>query len=292
MSYDPSHSSRFVDYTQPSTSRAYRPSSVSSYEYSPPQKPPRRERSHGHRSRDSSDDRYEGRQVYTNPALEYDPTDPAPSDRAESEFTVRNEAMVGPSWEGEDDHRAVSRTASEIYAATRFPRPPRSDVSHYSYRSGPARSDIVSVKTKTTRDGKLVMETMTAPHPCCPNTKSVCCLMILLNLALLLICLGFIVVLQLSEPAYVWYVGIAMLIVGFLVLFGSMIYCIVVCRETEHLRAPPGEYYWTNHWTKTVNFPELHYSNTQYKPTEYKGSEFSFKTEPSRTTAATSQTRY
>lgn len=88
------------------------------------------------------------------------------------------------------------------------------------------------------------------------------------------------------------YVGIAMLIVGFLVLFGSMIYCIVVCRETEHLRAPPGEYYWTNHWTKTVNFPELHYSNTQYKPAEYKGSEFSFKTEPSRTTAATSQTRY
>lgn len=83
-----------------------------------------------------------------------------------------------------------------------------------------------------------------------------------------------------------------MLIVGFLVLFGSMIYCIVVCKETEHLRAPPGELYWTNHWTKTVKLPELHYSNTQYKPADYKGSEFSFKTEPSRTTIATSQTRY
>ena len=64
--------SRYVDYTQPGpSSRVYRPSSVSSYEYyPPPEKPPRREkhsRSRGNsrdrsrsrsRSRDSSRERY------------------------------------------------------------------------------------------------------------------------------------------------------------------------------------------------------------------------------------------
>lgn len=78
--------------------------------------------------------------------------------------------------------------------------------SQYTYRTSGSRSDKVKVKTKTTRSGKLVMETMTAPHPCCPNTKSVCCLMVLLNLGLLLITLGFVVVLQLYDPAFVWLV--------------------------------------------------------------------------------------
>ena len=86
------------------------------------------------------------------------------------------------------------------------------------------------------------------------------------------------------------YVGLSMLIFGFLVLFGSMIYCVYVCREVERIRPPPGELYWTNHWTKSVNFPEIHYSNTQYKPSDYKGSEFSFKTEPSHTSRGTTNT--
>ena len=46
----------------------------------------------------------------------------APSDRAESEFTVRNETHRSPALE-EEERRAASRAASEIYASTRFPRP-------------------------------------------------------------------------------------------------------------------------------------------------------------------------
>ncbi|XP_045132010.1 uncharacterized protein LOC123516568 isoform X2 [Portunus trituberculatus] len=275
-------SSRYVDYTQPGPSGYRAPPSVSSYEYSPPQRPPRRDRSRS-RSRDrehSSRSGYSSREVYYNPGLE---DDRAPSDRAESEFTVRNEAVINPQLE--EERRAASRAASEIYASTRLPRPQSEISSQYTYPT----SDKVSVKTKTTRGGKLVMETMTAPHPCCPNTRSVCCLMVLLNLGLLLITLGFVVVLQLYNPAFVWYIGLCMLIFGFMVLFGSLIYCVFVCREVEKMRPPPGELYWTNHWTKTLNMPEIHYTNTQYKPSDYKGSEYSFKTDPSRTTATNSQ---
>ncbi|CAL4121233.1 unnamed protein product, partial [Meganyctiphanes norvegica] len=321
--------SRYVDYTASGANRGYPAPSVSSYEYQPePERPPRRDRrsssredrpresrsrdsrsreretrsmdrhSRGHRSRDhsrdSSRDRYTNgqvgsREVYYNPGLE---VERAPSDRAESEFTVRNEVANGWISDGDEDRRAASRAASEIYATTRMGQRPRSEISQYSYRSyrtGGGQSDVVSVKTKTTRGGKLVMETMVAPHPCCPNTKSVCCLMILLNLALLLITLGFVVVLQLYDPAFVWYIGLSMLIFGFLTLFGSLIYCIAVCRDIEKKRPPPGELYWTNHWAKQINFPEIHYTNTQYKPSDYKGSEYSFKTQPSRTTADTSQ---
>lgn len=317
-------SSRYVDYTAPGPSReAYPTPSVSSYEYQP-ERPARKERrsssrdrdsrsreregrsmdrhSRGHRSRDhsrdSSRDRYNngrvegGREVYYNTGLE---VERAPSDRAESEFTVRNEAVVANGWISDEDPRAASRAASEIYATTRMGQRPRSEISQYSYRTyrtGGAHSDVVSVKTKTTRGGKLVMETMVAPHPCCPNTKGVCCLMILLNLALLLITLGFVVVLQLYEPPFVWYIGMSMLIFGFLTLFGSLIYCVTVCRDIERKRPPPGELYWTNHWTKQMNFPEIHYTNTQYKPSDYKGSEYSFKTQPSRTTNDTSTVRY
>ena len=65
-------------------------------------------------------------------------------------------------------------------------------------------STATTVKTKTSRVGKMEIETMTAPHPFCPNTKGMCCLMVLLNLGLLLVTLGFIVVLQLRDPAFVW----------------------------------------------------------------------------------------
>lgn len=58
-------------------------------------------------------------QVYYNPGIE---EDRAPSDRAESEFTVRNEAVINPQLD-EEERRAASRAASEIYASTRMPRP-------------------------------------------------------------------------------------------------------------------------------------------------------------------------
>ena len=41
----------------------------------------------------------------------------------------------------------------------------------------------------------------------CPNTRSCCCLMLLFNLGLLLICLGFVIVLQLNDPPFVWLVN-------------------------------------------------------------------------------------
>jgi hypothetical protein len=37
--------------------------------------------------------------------------------------------------------------------------------------------------------------------------QGVCCLMILTNLSLILICIGFIIVLQLSDPPVIWQVS-------------------------------------------------------------------------------------
>lgn len=45
---------------------------------------------------------------------------------------------------------------------------------------------------------------MSAPNPFCPNVKGVCCLMLLLNLGLILVTLGFVIVVQFYEPVYVW----------------------------------------------------------------------------------------
>jgi predicted transporter len=48
---------------------------------------------------------------------------------------------------------------------------------------------------------------MAAPNPFCPNTKGICCLMLLINLGLILVTLGFVVVIQFFEPVFVWYVS-------------------------------------------------------------------------------------
>ncbi|XP_047738539.1 serine/threonine-protein kinase fray2 isoform X2 [Hyalella azteca] len=182
------------------------------------------ERRHRSRSRELLADNYPN-QVYLHPGTA---GGRGGSDRGDSDYVVRHDTHGGGRVWDDEERRAASRAASEIYASTRFPRP-QSQMSQYTYRSGRHGSDVVSVKTKTTANGKLVMETMTAPHPCCPNTRSCCCLMVLLNLGLLLITLGFVVVLQLYDPPFVWYVGLSMLIFGFLVLFGSLIYCVFVC---------------------------------------------------------------
>ncbi|QQP55884.1 Uncharacterized protein FKW44_000354 [Caligus rogercresseyi] len=50
----------------------------------------------------------------------------------------------------------------------------------------------------------VIVETMSAPNPFCPNTKGVCCLMLLVNLGIILVAIGFIIVLQLREPDIVW----------------------------------------------------------------------------------------
>lgn len=48
------------------------------------------------------------------------------------------------------------------------------------------------------------VEAMSAPNPFCPNIKGMCCLMLLLNLGLILITLGFVIVIQFFEPLFVW----------------------------------------------------------------------------------------
>lgn len=76
--------------------------------------------------------------------------------------------------------------------------------SHYSYRSGVAPSTASTVKTKTSKRGGVTVETMAAPNPFCPNIKGMCCLMLLLNLGIILVTLGFVIVIQFFQPVYVW----------------------------------------------------------------------------------------
>lgn len=121
-------------------------------------------------------------------------------------------------------------------------------------------SGMSTVKSKNTMKAGLAVETMSAPNPFCPNTKGVCCLMVLTNLSLILICIGFIIVLQLTDPPVVWNIGIVILVAGILSLFVTLIYCMCICQETTTNRAgqpPPGELYWTHHWQKNFTIPEL-----------------------------------
>jgi len=140
--------------------------------------------------------------------------------------------------------------ASEIYAEAHRP-PARSELSHYAPSHHTHKSAVSdgTVKTKTSRHGNLMVETMAAPHPCCPNTKGVCCLMLLLNLAILLIALGFVIILQLFNPPFVWFIGLALLIGGFCALIFCLVYCVWVCKDA-HRANDNGELYWTHHWQK------------------------------------------
>lgn len=125
-----------------------------------------------------------------------------------------------------------------------------------------------TLKSKNTMKAGLAVETMSAPNPFCPDTKGVCCLMVLTNLALILICIGFIIVLQLTDPPVIWNIGIVILVFGFITLFITLIYCMCICQETNtrrHGQPPPGELYWTHHWQKNFTIPELGASRTNDK---------------------------
>ena len=65
-------------------------------------------------------------------------------------------------------------------------------------------SPSIASTTKSKTKAGVVIETMSAPNPFCPNTKGLCCLLVLINLGLILVTLGFSIVLQLFEPAFVW----------------------------------------------------------------------------------------
>ncbi|KAL1129003.1 hypothetical protein AAG570_013535 [Ranatra chinensis] len=152
------------------------------------------------------------------------------------------------------------RAPSEYSRGSRYSRHSRAP-SHYSYRSAP--SVVSTVKTKVDKKRGLVIETMSAPNPFCPNTKGLCCLMLLLNLGIILVTLGFVIVIQFFEPLFVWILGIVFLIFGFLTLIGSLIYCVTVCRDVKTPKqVAEGGHYWTRHWQKNIGSPpEIHYKS-------------------------------
>lgn len=59
-------------------------------------------------------------------------------------------------------------------------------------------------RSRSSRRAGAKVELMSAPNPFCPNVKGVCCLMVLLNLGLILVTLGFVIVIQFMEPLFVW----------------------------------------------------------------------------------------
>lgn len=163
---------------------------------------------------------------------------------------------------------AVYRAPSEFSRGSRGPPGPPGPPSHYSYRSRPP-SEVSTVRTvtKTGRKAGVVVETMSAPNPFCPNTKGVCCLLLLLNLGLILVTLGFVIVIQFFEPFFVWILGIVFLVFGFLTLIGSMVYCVYVCRDAKSPREVAAEpHYWTHHWQKNFSTPEIRYKSEDKYP--------------------------
>lgn len=141
---------------------------------------------------------------------------------------------------------------------TRFPASELSQGSYKTYRSAPYSEDA-TLRSKKSKRGGIVIESTRAPHPLCPNTRSCCCLMLLFNLGLLLICLGFVIVLQLDDPPFVWFLGVFMLVFGFISLVVGLIFCAWMCREgSPDAPVPPSQFYWTHRWRKTINLPESH----------------------------------
>lgn len=146
-------------------------------------------------------------------------------------------------------------------------QPPRAP-SAFSYEhGGDTGSDIyvtsaaykapseISGHTNYSRKAGARLEAMSAPNPFCPNIKGVCCLMLLLNLGLILVTLGFVIVIQFMEPLFVWVLGIIFLIFGFLTLIGSMVYCVIVCRDARTPSQVRNEdLYWTKHWQKDIGY--------------------------------------
>lgn len=165
-----------------------------------------------------------------------------PSERTLSEYTMVNERMTTPPHSGtsrksRDKSRSSNGARSLSSPPTRTPpRAPSamsysgdngdiyvtsaayktpSEVSRYSvphrtYHVHKPRSvySVASSKrtgrSHTSRRVGAKVEAMSAPNPFCPNIRGVCCLMLLINLGLILITLGFVIVIQFVEPLFVW----------------------------------------------------------------------------------------
>lgn len=98
-------------------------------------------------------------------------------------------------------------------ASSSSPRPPSALSASNNYYHKPPGSVLSTATTNTSKKRRagVVVETMSAPNPFCPRSKGVCCLLLLVNLGLILVTLGFSIVLQLFEPAFVWLVFFVLL---------------------------------------------------------------------------------
>ncbi|CAG9561434.1 unnamed protein product [Danaus chrysippus] len=211
----------------------------------------------------------------------------APSERTLSEYTTIDERKRSPSGEhrsGKRHNGSPRDSGSEVYVTSAAYRPPseisrqsRAPRSVYSYRSAVAPSLASTHRSKVSRKAGVRVEAMSAPNPFCPNVKGMCCLMLLLNLGLILVTLGFVIVLQFFEPLFVWILGIVFLIFGFITLVGSLIYCVVLCRENPYPRYPD-HFYWTHHWSKTIGPSEIHYTSEKpYRQTDNRYNKYNGK---------------
>jgi len=86
-----------------------------------------------------------------------------------------------------------------------------SAVPHRTYHSSSKPRSVYSVassrktgRSRSSRRAGMRVDAMSAPNPFCPNLRGVCCLMLLLNLGLILVTLGFVIVIQFVEPLFVW----------------------------------------------------------------------------------------
>ncbi|XP_063991763.1 uncharacterized protein LOC135170142 isoform X1 [Diachasmimorpha longicaudata] len=160
-------------------------------------------------------------------------------------------------------------------ASSRYGYRAPSNYSYGSARSGASNGS--TIKTKTSRHGGLVVETMSTPNPFCPNTKGMCCLLLLINLGIILVTLGFVIVIQIFHPLIVWILGIIFLIFGFATLMGSLIYCVHVFRNAKHPHeVNPEDFYWTRYWQGQVgSAPEIHYKAEEKYPDDAGSDRFS-----------------
>lgn len=96
---------------------------------------------------------------------------------------------------------AAYKTPSEI---SRYSMPHRTYNMHKPRSVYSVASSRRTGRSQSSRRMGAKVEAMSAPNPFCPNLRGVCCLMLLINLGLILVTLGFVIVIQFVEPLFVW----------------------------------------------------------------------------------------
>ncbi|KAK9881622.1 hypothetical protein WA026_016492 [Henosepilachna vigintioctopunctata] len=212
-------------------------------------------------------------------------------EKPESEYTsvpyhIENERKKEPKYENrENGYQYVPPPAlsfmsresgyddgSEVYVTSGAYKAPSEMSSRYhppSEYSPPSRRapSAVSMDRRSYRKAGLQMDVLAAPNPFCPHAKGLCCLMLLFNLGIILVTLGFVIIIQFHDPIIVWILGIIFEIFGCLTLIGSLIYCVVIFREVR----PPNDLediHWTHHWQKRIGTvpSESHYGTKERYP--------------------------